>query len=113
MVGAWGGGWGSRSYGGLWAGVGVGGFWHLAFGVLFSSVAGGAYRPIAIRCPSLGPSPSAGGGAHQPLTTCALPLPPRPIFPSLPPPSLPSGGCANGAPGLALFGGGGAGGGGG
>ena len=29
------------------------GVWHVSFGVLFSSAAGGAYRPIAIRCPSL------------------------------------------------------------
>ena len=36
--------------------------------VLFSSAAGGTYRPIAIRCPCLGPFPSAGGGAHRPLT---------------------------------------------
>jgi hypothetical protein len=42
---------------------------HVAIGVLFSSAAGGAYWPIAIRCPSLGPFPSIGGGAHQPLTT--------------------------------------------
>ena len=37
-------------------------------GVLFASAAGGAYWPIAIRCPSLGPFPSIGGGAHRPLT---------------------------------------------
>ena len=47
---------------------GGGGGWHVAFGVLFSSAAGGANRPIAIRCPSLGPFPSVGGGAHRPLT---------------------------------------------
>ena len=33
---------------------------------MFSSAAGGAYWPIAIHCPSLGPFPSIGGGAHQP-----------------------------------------------
>ena len=38
-------------------------------GVLFSSAAGGAYWLVAIRCPSLGPLPSIGGGAHRPLTT--------------------------------------------
>ena len=38
-------------------------------GVLFSSAAGGAYWLIAICCPSLGPFPSIGGGAHRPLTT--------------------------------------------
>ena len=37
--------------------------------VLFSSAAGGAYWPIAIRFPSLGPFSSVGGGAHRPLTT--------------------------------------------
>ena len=47
-------------------------------GVLFSSAAGGAYWPIAIRCPSLGPFPSTGGGAHRPLTTL------RPSSSSLP-----------------------------
>ena len=31
----------------------VGGFWHDAMGLLFSSAAGGAYWPIAIRCPAL------------------------------------------------------------
>ena len=31
-------------------------------GALFSSAAGGANWPIAIRCPSLGPFPSIGGG---------------------------------------------------
>ena len=41
------------------------------------SAAGGAYWPTAIRCPSLGPSPSIGGGAHRPLTTL------RPSSPSL------------------------------
>ena len=35
--------------------LGGGGVWHDAFRVLFSSAAGGAYWPIAIRCPSLGP----------------------------------------------------------
>ena len=37
--------------------------------VLFSSAAGRAYWPTAIRCPSLGPFSSIGGGAHRPLTT--------------------------------------------
>ena len=45
-----------------------GGVWHDAFGVMISSAAGGAYWPIAIRCPSLGPFPSVGGGAHRLLT---------------------------------------------
>ena len=49
-------------------GGGGGGFWHVALGVLFSSAAGGAYWPIAIGCPSLGPFPSIGGGAHRLLT---------------------------------------------
>ena len=41
------------------------------------------------RCPSLEPFASAGGSAHGPLTTCALPLPPWPIPTSLLPlPSL-------------------------
>ena len=44
-------------------------------GVLFPSAACGAYWPIAIRCLSLGPVPSIGGGAHRPLTTlCLSPL---------------------------------------
>ena len=43
--------------------------------MLFSSAAGGAYWPIAIRCPSLGPFPSIGGGAHQPHTIPSLPIP--------------------------------------
>ena len=38
-------------------------------GVLFSSAAGSACWPIAIRRPSLGPFPFIGGGAHRPLTT--------------------------------------------
>ena len=33
---------------------------------VFSSAAGGACWPIATSCPSLGPSPSIGGGAHRP-----------------------------------------------
>ena len=37
-------------------------------GVLFLSAAGGAYWPVAVRCPSLGPFPSIGAGAHRPLT---------------------------------------------
>ena len=45
-----------------------GGVWHDAFGVMISSAAGGAYWPIPIRCPSLGPFPSVGGGAHRLLT---------------------------------------------
>ena len=101
------------------------GVWHVALGVLFSSAAGGAYWPIAIRCPSLGPFPSIGGGSHQALTA------PRPSSSSLPHPSLstslsfplafpsvgcgahrpltapslsfPFFGCVNGPPGLALF----------
>jgi len=32
---------------------------------MISSAAGGAYWPIAIRCPSLGPFPSIGGGAPR------------------------------------------------
>ena len=32
---------------------GGGGGWHVAIDLLFSSAAGGAYWPIAIRCPSL------------------------------------------------------------
>ena len=47
------------------AAEGGGGGLHVAL----LSAAGGAYWPIAIRCPSLGPSPSKRGGAHQPLTT--------------------------------------------
>ena len=39
---------------GLGLGMGGGG-WHDAMGVIISSAAGGAYWPIAIRCPSLGP----------------------------------------------------------
>ena len=34
--------------------------------MLFSSATGGAYWPIAIRCPSLGPFPSTGGGGSPP-----------------------------------------------
>ena len=37
--------------------------------MVFYSAAGGAYSPMAIRCPSLGPFPSIGGGAHRSLTT--------------------------------------------
>ena len=72
-------------------------------GVLFSSAAGGAYWLIAIRCPSLGPFPSIGDGAHRPLTTLC------PSFSSLPYLSLstslafPLYGCGNGAPRLSLF----------
>ena len=51
---------------------GGGGGWHVASGVLFSSAAGSAYWPIAIRCPSLGPFPSVGGGAHRPPTALCL-----------------------------------------
>ena len=46
----------------------MGGVCHVSHDV-FSSAAGGAYWPIAIRCPSLGPFPSIGGGAHRPLTS--------------------------------------------
>ena len=52
-------------------------------GVLFSSAAGGAYWPIAICCPSLGPFPSICGGAHRPLTTLSPSSSSLPIFPSL------------------------------
>ena len=51
-------------------------------GMLFSSAAGGAYWLSAIRCPSLEPSSSAGGGAHRPLGPLC------PSSPSLPYPSL-------------------------
>ena len=46
-----------------------GGVWHDALGVMISCAAGGACWPIAIRCPSLGPFPSIGSGAHRLLTT--------------------------------------------
>ena len=61
---------GDLSSGGISMGAcgGVRGFWHDAMGVMISSAAGGAYWPIAIRCPSLGPFPSIGGGAHRLLT---------------------------------------------
>ena len=48
---------------------GGGGGLACSLGVLFSSAAGGAHRPIATYCPSLGPFASTGGGAHRPLTT--------------------------------------------
>ena len=51
-------------------------------GMWFSSAAGGAYWLSAIRCPSLEPSSSAGGGAHRPLGPLC------PSSPSLPYPSL-------------------------
>ena len=35
-----------------WAREGEGGGWHVALDLLFSSAAGGAHRPIAIRCSS-------------------------------------------------------------
>ena len=42
------------------------------------SAASGAYRPLATyRCPSLEPSPSAGGGAPRPLTPLCPPTPCR------------------------------------
>ena len=44
-----------------------GGVGHGAFGVLFSSAAGGAYEPIPI-----------GGGAHRPLTALCPPSSPVP-----------------------------------
>ena len=44
-------------------------------GVLFSSAVSGAYLPIAIHCPSLGPFPSISGGAPRPLTTLCPPSP--------------------------------------
>ena len=68
--------------------------WHL--GGCWSA-AGGAHWPIATHCPSLGPSPSVGGGASRPLT--------HPSSPSVACLSLstavpfPLGGRANGAPG--------------
>ena len=63
--------------------TGRGGGWHVALGVLFSSAAGGAYWPIAIRCPSSsGTFPSPGGGAHRLLTALC------PSYPSLPYPAL-------------------------
>ena len=54
-------------------GGGGGGACHR--GVLFSSAVGGAYWPIAIHCPSLGPFSSIGGGAPRPLTTLCPPSP--------------------------------------
>ena len=75
----------------------------VAFGVLLSFAAGGAYWPIAIRCPSLGPSPSVGGGAHWPLTArcpSSSSLAYLSLSTSL---SFPLVSCANGAPGLSPF----------
>ena len=46
----------------------------MAFGASFSSAAAGAPWPIANHCPSLGPPPSIGGGAHRPLTAPASSL---------------------------------------
>ena len=46
---------------------GGGGLWHAALDLLFLSAAGGAYWPIAIRCPSLGPVPSIGSGDPRPV----------------------------------------------
>ena len=68
------------------------------------SAAGGAYWPLAThRCPFLEPFPSAGCGAHRPLTNLCPPSP-RLAYPDPPPyPSSPLVGCANGAPGLSLF----------
>ena len=51
--------------------------WHLgntaptwrSHGVMIAFAASGTYWPIAILCPSLGPFPSIGGGAHRLLTT--------------------------------------------
>ena len=82
---------------------GRGGGGHVAFGVLLSSAAGGAYRPIVIRCPSLGPSPSIGGGAHR-LPTARCPPSSSLAYLSLSTSlSFILVGCANGAPGLSLF----------
>ena len=53
----------TKPHGPLWGG------WGGFGGVMISSAAGGAYWPIAIRCPSLEPFPSVGGGAHRLLTT--------------------------------------------
>ena len=64
---------------GFWEGQGGGGGRH---GVLPSSAAGGACWQIAIHCPSLGPFPPIGRGAHQPLSTLC------PSSSSLPYPSL-------------------------
>ena len=60
----------------------------------------GANWPIATYCPSLGPFPSVGGGAHRPLTTLcpSSPLAYLSLSTSLPFPL-----CANGTPGLSLF----------
>ena len=69
----------------------MGGALACCLGVLFLSAAGSAYWPIAICCPSMGPFPVIGGVAHRPLNT---------LCPSL---SFRLVGCANGAPGLALF----------
>ena len=71
--------------------------------VLFSSAAGGAYWPIAIRCPSLGPFPSIGGGTHRPLTALCPPSPSLAFLSLSTSLSFPSGGCANASPGLSLF----------
>ena len=69
------------------------------------SVAGGAYCPLAASpCPSLEPSPSAGGGAHRPLTPQVPSLSLSLAHPHLPtPPALPSVGCTHAAPGLSPF----------
>ena len=60
---------------GAWGG---GGGWHVAMVCSCLAV------PIGRSgCPSRGPFPSMGSGAHRPLPPCVLPLPPCPIFPSL------------------------------
>ena len=76
-----------------------------SLGVLFSSAVGGAYWPIAIPCPSLGPLSSIRSGAHRPLTTSCPPSPSLAHLDLSTPLSfpLPLVGCANGAPGLSLF----------
>ena len=84
-------------------GLGGGGAgWHVAFGVLFSSAAGGAHWPIATYRPSLEPSRSVAGGAHWPLTapcpsSSSVPYPsfstslPFPLEPLPPSPVVPIG----------------------
>ena len=76
---------------------------HVAVGVLFSSAAAGAYSPIAMCCPSLGPSPSVGGGARRPLTAPCPPSPSSAYLSLSTPLSIPSVGCAHRAPGLSLL----------
>ena len=89
---------------GVWGGLGEwGGGVGMSPWYVVLAAAGRAYWLIAIGCPSLGPFPSIGGGAHQPLTTLCPSSSSLLNFSVSTSLCFPLVSCANGARGLSLF----------